>query len=187
MPGDKIDDATYTSVYPWYAEFCALSEIDKKPGFGVEIVPGGPGGHSVIYLNGVCRVQDAGYPVVALCNDGGNPKPGEGVGLSVNDHYRNANWIATQGRNFFFRGDLARVRRYRVRTMKRQQKAKAMGILDGVVYHQKVFEDKPAGMSVRDYMYDMSVATDYAVASPGIAIARGCRWTAPRWQSLCAI
>ncbi len=66
---------------PGYAEFCALSEIDKKPGFGAEIVPGGPGGHSVIYLNGACRVKDAGYPVVALLMTTAGPRSrAEGVG-----------------------------------------------------------------------------------------------------------
>ena len=164
VPGDAIDEAAYTSIYPWYAEFCALSEIDKKPGFGAEIVPGGPGGHSILYLNGVCRVKDAGYPVVALCNDGGRPKPGEGVGLSVNDHYRNANWIATQGRDFVFRGDLPPGEALtKERYLQTQQQAEAMGILDGVVFHREVFDDQPAGMAKTAFMYDMSVATDYAV------------------------
>src|SRR5882757_3808753 len=53
-----LNEAEYTLIYPWYAEFCALSEISKKKGFGAEIVPGGPGGHAVFYLNGVCRVKD---------------------------------------------------------------------------------------------------------------------------------
>jgi hypothetical protein len=172
VPDDAIDEATYTSIYPWYAEFCALSEIDKKPGFGAEIVPGGPGGHSILYLNGVCRVKDAGYPVVELCDDGGSPKPGEGVGLSVNDHYQNANWIATQGRNFVFRGDLPPGEALtKERYLQTQRKAEAMGILDGVVFHREVFDDQPAGMSKTAFMYDMSVATDYAV---GFARDRYC-------------
>ncbi len=172
VAADTTDEAVYASIYPWYAEFCALSEIDKKPGFGAEIVPGGPGGHSIIYLSRVCRVRDAGYPVVTLCNDGGNPKPDEGVGLSVNDHYQNANWIATQGRDFVFRGGLhvgeALTRDSYLQT---QAKAEAMGILDGVVFHREVFDNQPAGMSKTDYMYDMSVATDYAV---GFARDRYC-------------
>ncbi len=106
QPEGTLDEASYNSLYPWYAEFCAVSEISKKPGFGAEIVPGGPGGHSILYLNGVCRDQDAHYPVVALCGPG-DPKPGQGVGLSVNDHYANANWIATEGRDFVMHGDLA--------------------------------------------------------------------------------
>jgi hypothetical protein len=158
-----LDEHAYASIYPWYAEFCAVSEISKKPGFGAEIVPGGPGGHSVLYLNGVCRVKDAGYPVVALCGTN-NPGPGEGVGLSVNEHYRNANWIATEGRDFVMRGDLSPGEPLtRENYLRTQAKAKAMGILDGVVFHSRVFEDQPAGMSRIDFMYDMSIATDYAI------------------------
>jgi hypothetical protein len=164
VPQGTLDERAYVSIYPWYAEFCAVSEISKKPGFGAEIVPGGPGGHSVLYLNGVCRVKDAGYPVVALCGDGRDPGVGEGVGLSVNEHYSNANWIATEGRDFVMHGDLAPgeplTRQSYLRT---QAKAKSMGILDGVVFHSKVFDDQPAGMSRIDFMYDMSIATDYAV------------------------
>jgi hypothetical protein len=172
VPADTLDEATYTSIYPWYAEFCALSEIDKKPGFGAQIIPGGPGGHSILYLNGVCRVKDAGYPVVTLCGNGGNPRPGEGVGLSVNDHYQNANWIATQGRDFVFRGDLAPGEGLtRKNYLQTQAKAQAMGILDGVEFHREVFDDQPADMAKTDFMYDMSIATDYAV---GFARDRYC-------------
>lgn len=163
VPGHSIDEATYTSIYPWYAEFCAVSEIDKKSGFGAEIVPGGPGGHSVLYLNGVCREKNAGYPVVALCGSG-DPKPGQGVGLSVNDHYANANWIATEGRDFVMHGDLRPGEPVtKASYLRTQAKAKAMGILDGVVFHDEVFHDQPASMSRIDFMYDMSIATDYAV------------------------
>ncbi len=163
VPAKPIDEATYTSLYPWYAEFCAVSEIDKKPGFGAEIVPGGPGGHSILYLNGVCRDRSAHYPVVALCGPG-DPKPGEGVGLSVNDHYRNANWIATQGRDFVMHGDLRPGEAVtKANYLRTQATAKAMGILDGVVFHKEVFKDQPAGMPTIDFMYDMSIATDYAI------------------------
>jgi hypothetical protein len=163
VPPSTLDEAAYTSIFPWYAEFCAVSEISKKPGFGAEIVPGGPGGHSILYLNGVCREKDAGYPVVTLCGPG-NPKPGEGVGLSVNDHYRNANWIATQGRDFVMHGDLRPGEPVtKASYLRTQAKAKAMGILDGVVFHDEVFQDQPASMSKTDFMYDMSIATDYAV------------------------
>ena len=163
VPQGTLDEATYTSIYPWYAEFCAVSEISKKPGFGAEIVPGGPGGHSVLYLNGVCREKDAGYPVVMLCGPG-DPKPGEGVGLSVNDHYRNANWIATEGRDFVMHGDLKPGEPVtKASYLRTQAKAKAMGVLDGIVFHDEVFKDQPAGMSKVDFMYDMSIATDYAI------------------------
>jgi hypothetical protein len=38
-----------------------------------------------------------------------------------------------------------------------------MGILDGVEYHREALADKPAGMSVRDYMYNVAIGTDYAI------------------------
>ena len=44
-----------------------------------------------------------------------------------------------------------------------QERAKAMGILDGVVFHPEALEDKPPQMSERDFMYEVSIATDYAI------------------------
>ena len=164
VPRTALDERVYASLFPYYAEYCAESEFDKKQGFGVDIDSGGPGGHSVFYLNGACRVRDAGYPELALCNETADGMAGRGIGLSVNDHYANANWTATEGRDFFFRGGLApgdavtRANYARV-----QETAKAMGILDGVVFHRKALQDRPAGMSLRDYMYEVSMGTDYAV------------------------
>jgi hypothetical protein len=158
------DEGLYTSLFPYYAEFCALSEIKKKPDHGVEVVGGGPGGHSVLYLNGVCRVADAGYPTIALCPESGSME-GRGVGISVNSHFQNANWVATEGRQFFFHGDVAPGEGLTEAGYERTQaKAQRMGILDGVVFHPEVIGEKSAGMSDRDYMYEVSVATDYAIA-----------------------
>jgi hypothetical protein len=155
-------DEVYASLYPYYAELCALSEVAKKPGLGAEI-SGGTGGHSVLYLSGVCRA-DAHYPTVRLC-DTAVPGPDDGVGISANAHFENANWVATPGRDFFFRGDLpAHERLTRAAYRHAQAKASAMGILNGVVFHAEVFSDRPADMAERDYMYEVSVATDYAIA-----------------------
>ena len=166
VPEAASDEQLYATAFPYYAESCALSEIRKKPGSGVDVEGAGPGGHAILYLNGVCRVRDAGYPEIALCPDEAVPGglvPGGGVGLSVNAHYSNANWVATEGRDFVFRGGLARGEQLtRARYDRTQADAKAMGILDGVKFHTTVFDDKPAGLSERDYMYEISVATDYA-------------------------
>src|SRR5262249_8989895 len=136
--------------------------LKKKPGFGVTL-SSGSGGHSVMYLNGVCRAEDAGYPTIKLC-DGTTPAAEAGVGISVNAHYRNANWIATPGRDFFYHGDLAPGERLTEAAYQRTQaKAEGMGILDGVEFHTQAFEAQPADMPRRDYMYEISVATDYAI------------------------
>lgn len=157
------DEPAYSELYPFYAELCAVSQIRKKPGFGVD-TSGGPGGHTVFYLNGVCRDRGAGYPTLEMCPPD-TPREEQGVGLSVNAHFQNANWVATDGRGFFFHGDLkpgeTLTRAAYARTLKT---AEAKGIYDGVAFHPEVYEDMPAGMSRHDFRYDVSIATDYAIA-----------------------
>lgn len=160
-PTQAAEDA-YTALYPYYAEICAVSELKKKPAFGTEI-SSGIGGHAVLYLNGVCRDAGEHYPVIRLC-DALTPAAERGVGLSVNAHYRNANWVATPGRDFFFHGTLRPGERL-TRAAYRQTlaRAQALGIYDGVQFHGEVFDAMPEGMSRRDFKYDVSAATDYAI------------------------
>ncbi|MBI3514264.1 MAG: hypothetical protein HY060_09415 [Proteobacteria bacterium] len=163
------NEAQYVALYPYYAEVCAVSQIQKKPGFGADI-RGGPGGHAVLYLNGVCRDRGANYPTVKLCD--GAPAEGQGVGLSVNAHYRNANWVAVEGRDFFYGGDLGPTERLtRLAYRRAQEAAQAQGVLDGVQFHDVVFDDMPPGTARRDWMYEVSIGTDYAV---GFARDRYC-------------
>lgn len=157
------EEQLYASLYPYFAEFCAVSQIRKKPGFGVD-TSGGPGGHSVLYLNGVCRDRSAGYPTIVLCGDDGSVAR-HGVGLSVNAHFQNANWVATDGPDFFFHGDLGRGERLTSAAYERTQaRAEEMGLFDGIVFHPEVFDDMPAGADRHDFMYEVSIATDYAIA-----------------------
>ena len=155
------DGGAYERFYPYYAELCALSELRKKPGFGIPL-RSGMGGHSLLYLNGVRLDRGQGYPVLELCAP--ETAPGaHGVGISVNSHYKNANWVATEGRDFLWRGALAPGERLTRESYERtQHHAKAMGVLDGVEFHDHLFRGKPSGMAERDYMYEISVATDYA-------------------------
>ena len=164
VPG-AADEAAYRAEHPFYAEYCALTQIKKKPGFGFE-VRGEIGGHAVFYLQGACRVEGAGYPVLQVC-DGG-----DGVGLSMNAHFRNAKWVATPGRAFFFNGGLAAgtpVTRAAYGAVQRE--ARRRGIYAGVSFHPVVFEAKPASWSDADWKYEVSVATDYAI---GLGRGRYC-------------
>ena len=138
---------------------------------------GGPGGHSVLYLNGVCRGKTPAIRWSRCATTRQIPGPDEGVGLSVNAHYQNANWIATEGRDFVYaRRSQARRTGYQRTICAIAARAKAMGILDGVVFHHEVFKDQPAGMSGLDFMYAMS-DRDRLCASilAATAIARGSR------------
>jgi len=161
-PTVDTDGDIYSHFHPYYAELCALSEIRKKPGFGVPL-RSGVGGHSVLYLNGVRRDRQAGYPTLKVCSPDASPER-HGVGISVNSHYKNANWIAVEGRDFVWHGALAPGEHLTSDAYARtQQCAKTLGFLDGVEFHHHLFAGKPKGMTVRDYMYELSVASDYAV------------------------
>ena len=101
---EPMANVAYDRLYPYHAELCALSELRKKPGFGVP-VRSGMGGHCLLYLNGVRRDRTA-YPTLRVCAPGDSPAR-HGVGISVNSHYKNANWVAAEGREFLWRGGLA--------------------------------------------------------------------------------
>jgi hypothetical protein len=159
--GSPAESGVYERFYPYYAELCALSELRKKPGFGVP-VRSGIGGHSLLYLNGVRLDRAAGYPTLKVCAPDASPGR-HGAGISVNSHYKNANWVAAEGRDFLWRGALEPGERLtRAAYERTQDHAKAQGVLDGVQFHDRFFRDKPSGMAERDYMYEISVATDYA-------------------------
>ncbi len=156
-----LNEAAYGRLFPYYAEFCALSELKKKPGFGVPL-RSGIGGHCLLYLNGVQRDRTAGYPLLRLCALDESPAR-FGTGISVNSHYKNANWVAADGPDFLWRGALKPGERLtRAAYQQTQRHAKAAGMLDGVQFHDELFRGKPGGMAERDYMYEISVATDYA-------------------------
>lgn len=152
------NEAAYTALHPYYLEFCALSEVRKNPGYGADI-SGGVGGHSTIYLNGACDVGN-GYPELAVCA----AEPGsKGVGLSINSHFANANWVAIPGRDFFYRGDLkpgqALTRQVYDAT---KAHAKRLRLYDGIRFHDRVFDRMPPGYARDDFKYEISIATDYA-------------------------
>lgn len=167
LPGAPDDPALYATIYPFFIETCAVSGMKKKHGFGFEY-QGGPGGHAVVYLNGVCRDTKNSHPAVQMCNEAG-PSAESGVGLSANGHFSNAAWVATPGRDFFFDGDLRKDEGVNVDSYVRTQtRAKQLGILNGIRFHEEVFDNMPAGMTRDDFMYEASVATDY-----GISLGRG--------------
>jgi hypothetical protein len=156
---------SYETLFPYYAELCALSQFKKRPGsVGPVIKGGGPGGHEVLYLNGVCRVGTPGHRTLTLCPPG-TPPADSGVGISVNDHYINANWVATPGRDFFFHGILAPGQTLTEDAYRRTiARAQALGLYDGVGFRQKAVEGRPPGESEQDYTYMISLGTDYALS-----------------------
>ena len=159
LPGAG-DEAGYAARHPYYAEFCALSQIKKKPGYGADI-RGEIGGHAVFYLNGACLDPQSAYPVLQVCT-GSAP---DGVGLSMNAHFRNAKWVATPGREFFFHGNLpADAPLTRAGYQGVLSEAKRLAVYDGVEFNDEVFDAMPPGWQRQDWKYEVSVATDYAIS-----------------------
>lgn len=164
LPGASGDGPSYAEAHPYFFEYCALSQILKKPGFGADI-RGQIGGHAVFYLNGACRVAGVAYPVLALCR----PDERDGVGITMNEHFRNAKWVAVPGHDFFFDGGtLAPQGVTRADYARIQAEAKRLGIYDGVTFHDDVFDDMPPGWMREDWKYEVSIGTDYATS-----VARG--------------
>jgi hypothetical protein len=90
-----LDPGKYDKLFPQYAELCAGSQYrDQVDGNG------GPNGHAVLFLKGACRIKDAQYPQLKVCDDG------PGVGVSTYFAFKNVLWVATEGREFFLRGGL---------------------------------------------------------------------------------
>jgi hypothetical protein len=93
----------YDRLFPYYVEICAVSQIQAN--FAKH---GGSPGHAVMYLKGVCRDDEAGYPRLKLCDpETEDLTVGEtGTGVSVNKMLKNVNWLAIPGKELFFRGNL---------------------------------------------------------------------------------
>lgn len=163
LPGAPDSATLYATIFPYYIEVCAVSAMKKKHGLGFEY-QGGSGGHAVAYLNGVCRVPNASFPEVQMCG-ASTSSADDGVGLSSNGHFSNVAWVASPGRNFFFDGALLEGESVTSASYRRtQEQAKQLGILNGVRFHEDVFDRMPSDMTRKDFMYEASVATDYAIS-----------------------
>ena len=96
-------EPVYDQLYPYYVELCTVSQIRAK--FAQH---GGSPGHAVMYLKGVCRNTATEYPTIEVCDSEAVDlsDPETGVGISVNKHLNNVNWIAVPGKQLFYRGNL---------------------------------------------------------------------------------
>jgi hypothetical protein len=99
----------YNSLFPYYAEACTVTRYRQRPRApGGRENTGGTGGHATLFLHGACRDGDSAIPQLRLCEDERDPAdPDSGVGVSVNQVFRNVVWNAIPGRSAFFHGGLA--------------------------------------------------------------------------------
>jgi len=123
-----------------------------------------------MYLKGICREPSAGYPQLMRCVEPSNDPESEhhGVGISVNQVFRNVNWIGTPGKRLFLDGDL---RPNETLTVARAdavvRDALQTGMFRGIELHDEALEGKRPDQSLEDFVARETLGTDY-----GLRIAR---------------
>src|SRR5215813_9583508 len=146
---ERRPDTAYEKLFPYYVELCAASQFRSTlTGEG-----GGPAGHAILYIKGACKDEDAPFPQLRRCraiatdlND-----PEHGAGVSVNQLFKNINWVAIPSYAFVFQGGLAPGERLtRTRFEAVEQAAIAKGIYNGVTFHR--FPDASSDTNLRDFL-----------------------------------
>ncbi|MCM0606098.1 MAG: hypothetical protein KA715_08415 [Xanthomonadaceae bacterium] len=125
---------TYSKLFPLFMEYCAATQI--KPLFGEE---GGFGGHAVIYVHGLCKNENIDYPRVEACSRIPLQKHvHSGVGISVDKYFKNVNWVAVPGYDFFISGGLNATEKLTDKSLERLiAETVELGIFKGVIYDEK--------------------------------------------------
>ena len=154
-------DPYYDNLYPYYIEIAALSQIRAK--FASH---GTRAGHAVMYLKGVCRVSDAPFPTIKVCesesinlND-----PESGVGISVNKIFRNVNWMVVPGKKLFFYGNLEGdevLNDAHVRETIRM--AIEQGLFRGIQVHDQYLPSESEPEAVLNLLAKETLGTDFAL------------------------
>jgi hypothetical protein len=96
---ERRPDPAYEKLFPYYVELCAASQFRSKlTGEG-----GGVAGHAVMYLKGACKDDSAPFPQLRRCHAvATSPEdPEHGVGVSVNQMFKNVNWVAVPSYDLF--------------------------------------------------------------------------------------
>jgi hypothetical protein len=146
---ERRPDAEYEKLFPYYVKLCAASQFRSK----VTGEGGGPAGHAILYIKGACRDDDAPFPQLRRCRRSATRlnDPEHGAGVSVNQLFRNVNWVATPGYELVFQGNLAPV----------EQQAIAKGIYKGVIFYP--FPGATSDTDLRAFLERAGIGTDLAL------------------------
>jgi hypothetical protein len=158
---DMPANPSYDSLYPYYVEVCALSAIKPKDSSGEE-----DAGRGVLFLKGVCRDEYASYPTLRMCRASSLElaDPDFGTGISVNESFRNVNWVAVPGKKLFFNGNLSRGQVLDKESFQAAVKeAVKQQVFKGIELHEEYLEGKSAGQTTEEFIASRSAGTDYAL------------------------
>jgi hypothetical protein len=154
----------YTKLFPFHVEYCSLSQM--KPLVGAS---GGPGGHAIVFVQGLCKDPSVAYPKVKPCSEIDASARGDGgVGISVDSEYRNINWNAYPGYDLFSNGygysDDKVVNQAAIDKMVDEVVAKK--VFQGVKFNPDVLNSHAAFSDSVDYQKEVALSTlgtDYAI------------------------
>jgi hypothetical protein len=157
---ERRPDAEYEKLFPYYVELCAASQFRSKlTGEG-----GGPAGHAILYIKGACKDEDAPFPQLRRCRRVATSlkDPEHGAGVSVNQMFKNINWVATPGYDLVFPGGLAPGERLTLARFEAiEQTAIAKDIYKGVTFHR--FAGAASDTDLRDFLPRAGIGTDLAL------------------------
>jgi hypothetical protein len=139
---------------------CAVTQFHQK---GAK--PGGWGGHATLFVNGAEVDPGAGYPRLRLAAaETDLSDPDSGAGISVNKFFDNVTWVATPGRDEFFRGGLAPDRTLDEAFYERAvQTAAAARWFAGIRIKAEVMRQRSAAMPAAEFIVRHSIGTDFAL------------------------
>ena len=157
---ERRPDTAYEKLFPYYVELCAASQFQSKlTGEG-----GGPAGHAILYIKGACKDDDAPFPQLRRCRGAATSlkDPEHGAGISVNQMFKNVNWVATPGYELVFPGGLAPGERLTLaRFQAVEQQAIAKSIYKGVTFHR--FAGAVSDTELHDFLERAGIGTDLAL------------------------
>jgi hypothetical protein len=151
---------TYDQLHPYYAEFCAVTQLTPLNG-----EKGGIGGHGVLYLKGTCLEPSRGYPRLKICDEGSVDLSNKdsGVSISVDKMFRNVNWVGSKGKTLLTTGgvrqDQALDQSAQDTVVRRVVKD---GLFNGIDLHDVYKTKKPDSLSTAEYAAGQGVSTDFA-------------------------
>src|SRR5215831_6400965 len=157
---ERRPDTVYEKFFPYYVELCAASQFRSNlTGEG-----GGVAGHAILYLKGACKDDGAPFPQLRRCRAAATSlsDPEHGAGVSVNQMFKNVNWVATPGYELVFNGGLApgeRLTRLQFEAVEREAIAK--GVYKGVTFHR--FQGADSDTDLRDFLERAGIGTDLAL------------------------
>jgi len=157
---ERRPDTAYEKLFPYYVELCAASQFRSKlTGEG-----GGPAGHAILYIKGACRDEDAPFPQLRRCRGVATSlkDPEHGAGVSVNQLFKNVNWVATPGYELVFQGNLTPGERLTLARFEAvEQQAIAKGIYKGVIFHP--FPGATLDTDLPAFLQRAGIGTDLAL------------------------